>query len=138
MTVVPSSVLTEGVWDNRYRYVDEFRRMGAQIQVDGPGDGRFAEQNDVPYLFRFPLTARQTKRRHTAAFFIEGVDHLTGAPVEACDLRAGAALIIAGLAAQGVTEVGQVQTSLAVMHSRCLGITFLIRSWPPVATTAAM
>ena len=40
---------------------------------------------------------------------IEGVDHLTGAPVEACDLRAGAALIIAGLAAQGVTEVGQVQ-----------------------------
>ena len=30
-----TSVLTEGVWDNRYRYVDEFRRMGAQIQVDG-------------------------------------------------------------------------------------------------------
>ena len=74
-----TSVLTEGVWDNRYRYVDEFRRMGAQIQVDGK------------------------------VAVIEGVDHLTGAPVEACDLRAGAALIIAGLAAQGVTEVGQVQ-----------------------------
>ncbi|MDE6107332.1 MAG: UDP-N-acetylglucosamine 1-carboxyvinyltransferase, partial [Oscillospiraceae bacterium] len=74
-----TSVLTEGVWDNRYRYVDEFRRMGAQIQVDGK------------------------------VAVIEGVEQLTGAPVEACDLRAGAALIIAGLAAQGITEVGQVQ-----------------------------
>ena len=74
-----TSVLTEGVWDNRYRYVDEFRRMGAQIQVDGK------------------------------VAVIEGVDHLTGAPVEACDLRAGAALIITGLSAQGITEVGQVQ-----------------------------
>ena len=70
-----TSVLTEGVWDNRYRYVDEFRRMGAQIQVDGK------------------------------VAVIEGVDHLTGAPVHACDLRAGAAMIIAGLAAQGVTEI---------------------------------
>ena len=70
-----TSVLTEGVWDNRYRYVDEFRRMGAQIQVDGK------------------------------VAVIEGVDHLTGAPVHACDLRAGAAMIIAGLAAQGTTEI---------------------------------
>ena len=70
-----TSVLTEGVWDNRYRYVDEFRRMGAQIQVDGK------------------------------VAVIEGVDHLTGAPVRACDLRAGAALVIAGLAAQGTTEI---------------------------------
>ena len=70
-----TSVLTEGVWDNRYRYVDEFRRMGAQIQVDGK------------------------------VAVIEGVDHLTGAPVHACDLRAGAAMVIAGLAAQGVTEI---------------------------------
>ena len=70
-----TSVLTEGVWDNRYRYVDEFRRMGAHIQVDGK------------------------------VAVIEGVDHLTGAPVHACDLRAGAAMIIAGLAAQGVTEI---------------------------------
>ena len=70
-----TSVLTEGVWDNRYRYVDEFRRMGARIQVDGK------------------------------VAVIEGVDHLTGAPVHACDLRAGAAMIIAGLAAQGVTEI---------------------------------
>ncbi len=70
-----TSVLTEGVWDNRYRYVDEFRRMGAHIQVDGK------------------------------VAVIEGVDHLTGAPVHACDLRAGAAMVIAGLAAQGATEI---------------------------------
>ena len=70
-----TSVLTEGVWDNRYRYVDEFRRMGARIQVDGK------------------------------VAVIEGVDHLTGAPIHACDLRAGAAMIIAGLAAQGTTEI---------------------------------
>ena len=74
-----TSVLTEGVWDNRYRYVDEFRRMGAQIQVDGK------------------------------VAVIEGVGRLTGAAVEACDLRAGAALIIAGLSAEGITEIGQIQ-----------------------------
>ena len=74
-----TSVLTEGVWDNRYRYVDEFRRMGAQIQVDGK------------------------------IAVIEGVPQLTGAAVEACDLRAGAALVIAGLAAQGTTEISQVR-----------------------------
>ena len=74
-----TSVVTEGVWDSRYRYVDEIRRMGAQIQVDGK------------------------------IAIIEGVDRLTGAPVQACDLRAGAAMVIAGLAAHGVTEVDQVQ-----------------------------
>ncbi len=74
-----TSVLTEGVYDNRYRYVDEFRRMGAQIQVDGK------------------------------VAVIEGVSRLTGAAVEACDLRAGAALIIAGLSAQGTTEIGKIQ-----------------------------
>ena len=70
-----TSVLTEGVWDNRYRYVDEFRRMGAQIQVDGK------------------------------IAVIEGVESLTGAKIQACDLRAGAAMVIAGLAAQGTTEI---------------------------------
>ena len=69
------SLVTEGVWDNRYRYVDELRRMGAQIQVDGK------------------------------VAIIEGVAALTGAPVRACDLRAGAALVIAGLAATGTTEI---------------------------------
>ena len=73
-----TSVLTEGVWDSRYRYVDEFRRMGAHIQVDGK------------------------------VAVIEGVDKLTGAPMRACDLRAGAAMVIAGLAAQGITEVGDI------------------------------
>ncbi|MDR0381665.1 MAG: UDP-N-acetylglucosamine 1-carboxyvinyltransferase [Oscillospiraceae bacterium] len=70
-----TSVITEGVWDNRYRYVDELARMGAQIQVDGK------------------------------VAVVEGAAHLTGAPVRACDLRAGAALVVAALAAQGVTVI---------------------------------
>ena len=70
-----TSVVTEGVWDNRYKYVNELRKMGAQIQVDG----RVA--------------------------VIEGGRALSGAPVCACDLRAGAAVVIAGLCAEGVTFV---------------------------------
>ncbi len=70
-----TSLVTEGVWGSRYRYVDEFKRMGARIQVDG----------------------------HVAV--IEGVEKLSGAPVRACDLRAGAAMVVAGLAAEGVTEI---------------------------------
>jgi len=73
-----TSVITEGIWDNRYRYVDELRRMGAQIQVDGK------------------------------IAVIEGTGHLTGAPVRACDLRAGAAMVIAGLAASGITIVDSI------------------------------
>ena len=74
-----TSVITEGVWDNRYRYTEEFRRLGAKIQVDGK------------------------------IAIIEGVEKLTGAPMEACDLRAGAAMIVAGLAAQGTSEISNVQ-----------------------------
>ena len=74
-----TSLLTEGVWDNRFRYVDELRRMGAQISVDG----RVA--------------------------IIEGISHFSGAPVKATDLRAGAAMIIAGLAATGTTEIEDVR-----------------------------
>ncbi len=70
-----TSIVTEGVWDNRYKYVDEITKMGAKIKVEG----RVA--------------------------VIEGVDMLTGAPVTAPDLRAGAALVIAGLSAQGITEI---------------------------------
>lgn len=70
-----TSVITEGVWDNRYKYVSELKKMGAEIQVDGK----------------------------TA--IVEGVSYLTGAPVVACDLRAGAAVVIAALAAQGETCV---------------------------------
>ncbi len=73
-----TSIITEGVWDNRFRYVDELRRMGANIQVDGK----------------------------VAVF--EGVETLQGAPIKATDLRAGAAMIIAALAAQGVTEIEEI------------------------------
>ena len=69
------SLVTESVWSSRYRYVDELRRMGANIQVDDK----------------------------TAV--VEGVDHLVGAPIQAPDLRAGAALVIAALAAKGQSEI---------------------------------
>ena len=74
-----TSVVTEGVWDNRYKYVNELRKMGAEIQVSGK----------------------------TA--IIEGVKKLTGAPVAACDLRAGAAMVLAGLCAEGTTVVEDVE-----------------------------
>lgn len=70
-----TSTVTEGVWDNRYKYVDELAKMGSRIQVAG----------------------------RTA--IIEGVGKLTGAQVKASDLRAGAALVIAGLSASGTTEI---------------------------------
>ncbi len=70
-----TSVITEGIYDNRFKYVNELRKMGADIQVDG----RIA--------------------------IFEGGAQLTGAPVMACDLRAGAAMVIAGLCANGVTEI---------------------------------
>ena len=74
-----TSLVTEAVWSNRFRYVDELKRLGAQIQVDG----RVA--------------------------VIEGVEYFEGAPVEACDLRAGAAMVVAALAARGTTEISNVQ-----------------------------
>ena len=70
-----TSMVTESIFDTRFKYVDELRRMGADITVD------------------------------SRVAVVRGVDHLTGAPVKASDLRAGAALIIAGLAAQGTTEI---------------------------------
>ena len=70
-----TSTVTESVWDNRFRYVDELRKMGANVQVDG----------------------------QVAVF--EGVEKLSPAPLRATDLRAGAALVIAGLMARGVTEI---------------------------------
>ena len=73
------SIVTESVWDNRFKYVDELRKMGAQIQVQD----------------------------RTA--LIQGINHLTGATVKACDLRAGAAIVIAGLAAEGVTRVEDIK-----------------------------
>ena len=73
-----TSIITEGIWENRFRYVDELVRMGANIQVDG----RVA--------------------------VIEGVPELQPAPVRATDLRAGAALVVAALAANGVSEIDEI------------------------------
>ena len=73
-----TSVITEGIYDNRFKYVNELRKMGAEIQVDG----RVA--------------------------VIEGGRRLTGAMVHARDLRAGAAMVIAGMVASGVTEIDDI------------------------------
>ena len=73
-----NSMLTESIFENRFKYVDELNRMGAIIKVEGN------------------------------AAFISGVGGLTGAEVSAPDLRAGAALVIAGLAAQGFTVVDDI------------------------------
>lgn len=74
-----TSVVTEGVYDNRYKYIQELSRMGADAQVDG-------------------CTA-----------IINGVEGLHGAEVKACDLRAGAAVVIAGLCAAGETVVTDIR-----------------------------
>lgn len=70
-----TSIITETVFENRFMHVEELKRMGANIRIEG----------------------------RTAV--VEGVGKLTGAPVKATDLRAGAALIAAGLVADGVTEI---------------------------------
>lgn len=74
-----TSVVRETIFDGRFRYVDELRRLGADIKVE----------------------------RDTA--IVRGVRRLTGAPVEVTDLRAGAALVIAALAAYGETEVSNIE-----------------------------
>ena len=73
-----TSIVTDDIFDNRFRYVGELRKMGADISVDG-----------------------------TVAV-IQGTGKLKGAPVSATDLRAGAAMIIAGLAAEGTTEIDNI------------------------------
>lgn len=73
-----TSIVTESIFENRFKYVDELTRMGAMIKVQG----------------------------NTAV--IDGVNKLTGARVSAPDLRAGAALVIAGLAAEGITIVDDI------------------------------
>lgn len=80
MTVLMSiadgtSIMTEGVFDNRFQYVDELKKVGVNIRVEG----RMA--------------------------VVEGVEKISGAPIKATDLRAGAAFIVAGLVAEDVTEV---------------------------------
>src|SRR6266704_1778292 len=73
-----TSSVTENVFPQRYMHVAELKRMGAQVQLEG------------------------------ATAVIDGVDSLLGAPVMASDLRASAALVLAGLKADGVTEVSRV------------------------------
>ncbi len=73
-----TSVITEGIYDNRFKYAQEMRKMGADIQVDGK------------------------------VCVIQGRKCLTGAPVLACDLRAGAAMVIAALCAEGESAVEDV------------------------------
>ena len=73
-----TSVITEGIYDNRFKYAQELQKMGADIHVEGK------------------------------VCIISGVESLTGAPVMACDLRAGAAMVIAGLCAEGETVIEDV------------------------------
>jgi UDP-N-acetylglucosamine 1-carboxyvinyltransferase len=73
-----TSILTENVFESRFMFVDELNRMGADIRTEG----------------------------HHAV--IRGVERLSAAPVRALDLRAGAALIVAALAAEGTTEISDV------------------------------
>ena len=73
-----TSIVTESIFENRFKYADELARMGASIKVEG----------------------------NTA--IIDGVEGLTGARVSAPDLRAGAALVIAGMAAEGITVVDDI------------------------------
>lgn len=74
-----TSIVTEGVWDNRFRYVEQLTLMGADIQVDGK------------------------------SAVITGVNRLNPSPVKSVDLRAGAAMIIAGLMAKGETTVEDIE-----------------------------
>jgi UDP-N-acetylglucosamine 1-carboxyvinyltransferase len=73
-----AGIVTENLYPGRFRYVEELRKLGANISIDG----------------------------HHA--IVRGVDHLVGANVVAPDIRAGAALVVAGLAATGITEIGDV------------------------------
>ena len=73
-----TSIVTESIFENRFKYADELSRMGANIKVEGN------------------------------SAIIDGVKKLTGARVSAPDLRAGAALVIAGLAADGITVVDDI------------------------------
>lgn len=74
-----TGIITESIWEGRFKHVDELKRMGANIKVEG----RIA--------------------------IIEGINKLSGSPVHATDLRAGAAMVIAGLAAEGETEISNLR-----------------------------
>ena len=73
------SIIVETIWENRHQHVDELKKMGATIKVEG------------------------------RSAIIDGVESLTGAIVKATDLRAGAAMVIAGLISDGVTEITSIE-----------------------------
>jgi UDP-N-acetylglucosamine 1-carboxyvinyltransferase len=73
-----TSVITESIFENRFKYLDELSRMGANVKIEGN------------------------------SAIIEGVEKLSGARVGAPDLRAGAALVIAGMATDGITIVDDI------------------------------
>ena len=80
LSIVPGrSLITESIWENRHKHIDELKKMGAKIKVEG----RVA--------------------------IIDGSQKLTGAVVKATDLRAGAAMVIAGLVAEGTTEITSIE-----------------------------
>ena len=90
-----TSIVTDGVWDNRFRYVDQLTKMGASIQVEGK------------------------------AAIVSGVAKLNGAPVRADDLRAGAAMLIAGMCAEGQTvveNIGQIERGYENVVEKLRGI----------------
>ena len=108
-----TSIVSENVSDNRYRYVAQLTRMGANVQVDGK------------------------------VAVIEGVPELTGAPVKADDLRAGAAMLIAGLTAQGTTEIENIQHidrgyEEVVEKFSVLGADIVRRNYPDAAIEKAV
>ena len=94
-----ASVVTESIFENRFRYVDELSRMGGNVKVEGN------------------------------VAVIDGVKKLTGASVNAPDLRAGAALVIAGLAAEGYTiveEIGYIQRGYECFEEKLQGLGAMI------------
>ena len=94
-----TSMVTESIFENRFKYVDELARMGSNIKVEGN------------------------------VAVIDGVKRLTGAQVNAPDLRAGAALVIAGLAADGYTvvdEIGYIQRGYECFEEKLQGLGAMI------------
>ena len=78
-TAEGASIIIENIFESRFKHINEIRRMGANVSIDG------------------------------RVCVVEGADKLTGAPVRATDLRAGAALVVAGLMADGITEISGVR-----------------------------
>lgn len=78
-TAEGTSIIVENIFESRFKHINEIRRMGAEVSIDG------------------------------RMCVVQGVERLTGAPVRATDLRAGAALVVAGLMADGTTEISGVK-----------------------------